>query len=156
AWNLLRAKYENNSSQPHRTLMRQLHNSRMEQREDPDCFLVRIDQLTDDLALLDEPVTEQMDIFLSGLTSDYNLVEFQAMKDSELSLEDLIIIMRNMHVNGLTRPGFIRHRGSAMYTETSTQMDKSRVKCHACGRLGHYISECRVTNTDRNPSSGRV
>ncbi|CAN0398258.1 unnamed protein product, partial [Scytosiphon promiscuus] len=91
AWRALLVKYENNSTQRRRTLMRKLDNSKMEEGEDPDVFFVQLDQLADDLESMGEPVTKHrvMDIILSGMTSEYELVRFQAMKDSEFSLDDL-------------------------------------------------------------------
>ncbi len=147
AWRFMRDKYENNSSQRRRILMRKLDNSRMEHGEDPDNFFSRVEYLIDDLAALNEPVTQhrKMDVILNGLTSDYSLVKFQAMKDSELSLEDLMSMMRNLYVNGLTRSGYTSHRGSAMYSDGSGMtIDKSRVKCHRCGKFGHFKNDCHL------------
>ena len=50
-----------------------------------------------------EPISKNrvMDIIVSGLTNEYELIQFQAMKDSEFSLDDLkftimdIIIVRH-------------------------------------------------------------
>ena len=42
-----------------------------------------------------------MDIILSGMTNEYELIQFQAMKDSEFSLDDLNFTMRSMYANGL-------------------------------------------------------
>lgn len=154
AWQFMREKYENNSSQRRRILMRKLDNCRMEHGEDPDNFFSKVEYLIDDLAALNEPVTEhrKMDVILNGLTSDYSLVKFQAMKDSELSLEDLMTMMRNLYVNGLTRPGYTNHRGSAMYSDgTGMKIDKSRVKCHGCGKFGHFINDCHF----RTAATGR-
>ena len=141
AWQSLCDQYENILSQRRRTLMRKLGHSRMEPGEDLDTYFVRIEQLIDDLAVLDEPITQhrKMDVILNGLTSDYNLVEFQAMKDSELSLGDLMLVMRNLYVNGLiSRPGYTNDRGSAMFSDGSMTMDKSRLKCHGRGMLTRF------------------
>lgn len=159
AWNALVEKYENDSSQRRRTLTRRLDNSAMNPGEDPDIFFVRIDQLIDDLETLGEPITRhrKMDIILSGLSNEYNMVRFQAMKDSKLSLEDLIIMMRNLYVNGLTQSR-LAPRGSAMYTETSDAvMDTSNKKCHRCGNLGHFKFECHnIKSTSNKKTSKQV
>ena len=139
--------------------MRKLEHSRMEPGEDPDTYFVRIEQLIDDLAVLDEPITQhrKMDVILNGLTSDYNLVKFQAMKDSELSLDDLMLMMRNLYVNGLIRrPGYTNHRGSAMFSDGSMTMDKSRLKCHGCGKFGHFKIDCRANTAGRGRPSRKV
>lgn len=76
AWRFMRGKYENNSSQRRRILMRKLDNCRMDHGEDPDNFFSRVEYLIDDLAALNEPVRQhrKMDVILNGLTSDYSLV----------------------------------------------------------------------------------
>ena len=103
AWQALLVKYENNSTQRRRTLMRKLDNFKMEDGQDPDMFFVQVKQLADDLENMGEPISKHrvMDIILSGMTNEYELIQFQAMKDSEFSLDDLkftimdIIIVRH-------------------------------------------------------------
>ena len=66
-------------------------------------FFVQVEQLADDLESMGEPISKHrvMDIILSGMTNEYELIQFQAMKDSEFSLDDLkftimdIIIVRH-------------------------------------------------------------
>ena len=81
----LLVKYENNSTQRRRTLMRKLDNSKMENGQDPDVFFVQVEQLADDLENMGEPISTHrvMDIILAGMSNEYELIQFQAMKDSE-------------------------------------------------------------------------
>ena len=59
-------------------------------------------------------------------------------------------MMRNLYVNGLTRSGYTNHRGSAMYSaDGSIKVDKSRVKCHGCGRFGHFKNDCHANTAGR-------
>ena len=83
--------------------MRKLDNSKMEDGQDPDVFFVQVEQLVDDLERMGEPISKHrvMDIILSGMTNEYELTQFQAMKDSEFSLDDLNFTMRSMYANGL-------------------------------------------------------
>ena len=153
AWLALNRKYENTSSHRRQTLMTRLGNSRMEEGSDPDIFFRKIDQLCEELEVVDEHVSQhrKMDIIMSGMPPEYELIRFQAMKDPEFSLEELQLTMRNMHMNGYTtskRNG----RGTAM-TAGSMKHDKSKVKCHSCGKLGHYQYECTKTGAGSRPSS---
>lgn len=87
----------------------------MKDGDDPGVFFVQVYQLAGDLESMGEPVTRHriMDIIISGVTNEYELVRFQAMKDSEFSLDDLKLTMRNMQANILHKSGR-KGRGSAM------------------------------------------
>ena len=121
AWRALLVKYENNSTQRRRTLMRKLDNFKMEDGQDPDMFFVQVKQLADDLENMGEPISKHrvMDIILSGMANEYELIQFEAMKDSEFSLDDLKFTMRNMHVNGLHNKSGRQGRGSAMSADAA-------------------------------------
>ncbi len=153
AWLALQNKYENMSSHRRQALMARLANSRMEEGSDPDIFFSKIDQLCDELEVMDEHVSKhrKMDIIMSGMPAEYDLIRFQAMKDPEFSLEELQLTMRNMHMNGFTRSKR-SGRGTAM-TAGFIKHDKSKVKCHSCGKLGHYKSECTSVGAGRQSSS---
>ncbi|CAN0590527.1 unnamed protein product, partial [Laminaria digitata] len=107
SWRALLVKYEHNSTRQRRTLMRKLDNSKIKDGQDPDVFFVQVDQLAHDLESMGEPVTQHrvMDKIISGMTNDYELIQFQVMKDSEFSLDDVKFTMRNMYVNGLHKSG---------------------------------------------------
>ena len=58
AWRALLGKYENNSTQRRRTLMRKLDNSKNGGRTDPDVFFVQVEQLADNLKSMGEPISK--------------------------------------------------------------------------------------------------
>eukprot|EP00752_Nemacystus_decipiens_P006651 g5979.t1 len=155
AWLALKNKYENMSSHRRQALMARLANSRMEEGSDPDIFFSKIDQLCDELEVMDESVSKhrKMDIIMSGMPAEYDLIRFQAMKDPEFSLEELQLTMRNMHMNGFTK-STRNGRGTAM-TAGLIKHDRSKVKCHSCGMLGHYKNECTSAGAGRQPSSNK-
>ena len=78
AWRALFVKYENNSTQRRRTLMRKLDNSKIEGGQDQDVF-VQVEQLVDELENMGEPISKHrvMDIILSGMTNEYELINFK-------------------------------------------------------------------------------
>ena len=148
AWQALLVKYENNSTQRRRTLKRKLDNSKMEDGQDPHVFFVQVEQLADDLERMGEPTSKHrgMDIILSGMTDEFEQIQFQAMKDSEFSQDDLKFTMRNIYVNGLHK-SWRQERGSAMSADVARR-DRSGLKCHSCGKTGHFQREC-TTNTKK-------
>jgi len=121
-------------------------NSRMEEGPDPDIFFRKIDDLAEELETVDEHVTQQrkMDVIMSGMPPEYDLTRcFQAMIDPEFPLEELKFTMRNMNMNGYTtskRSG----RGPSV-AAGFIKNDKSKVKCHLCGKIGHFKYECTKT-----------
>ena len=153
AWLALERKYANNSSHRRQALMTRLGNSRMEEGSDPDIFFRKIDQLCEELEVLDEHVSRhrKMDIIMAGMPAEYDLIRFQAMKDPEFSLEELRFTVRNMHMNGNTTSRR-KWRGAAM-AATSTKHNKSKVKCHSCGKLGHYSNECTKEGDGKSSDS---
>lgn len=105
------------------------------------------------LIMLSIAATWIMDVIMTGMSAEYGSIRFQAMKDPEISLEELQLIMRNMHMNGFTASK-CKGKGTAM-TAGLIKRDKLKVKCHSCGKLGHYKGECMITGLGRQSSSNR-
>ena len=62
------------------------------------------------------------------MTDEYELIQFPAMMDSEFSVDEFKISMRNMYVNGLKKARR-QGRGSAKSADAARR-DKSGQKCH--------------------------
>ena len=102
AWLYLQSKYQNNSRQRRRTLLRQVDNSVMEPDTDPDAFPSEINQTCDELGVLDETVsTERLTtIILDALPAEmYSTVKCEAIRDPDLSLEQIQRMMRTIFIN---------------------------------------------------------
>ena len=86
--------------------MRELNSSSMSPGQDPDTFLSRVYQLRDELENAGETVSEERmtDIVLEGLTSDYDLIKYNAERDPDLSIQDIEMTMRNMYCLLYTSP----------------------------------------------------
>ena len=64
-------------------------------------FFVQVEQPADDFENKGEPISKHrvMDIIMSGMTNEHELIQFQAMKDSEFSPDDLKFTTRHMYVS---------------------------------------------------------
>ena len=95
AWLALQSKYQNNSWQRRRTLLRHLDD--MKPDTDLDIFLSETNQIRDELSVLDETVsTERLTtIILDVLPAEvYSTVKLEAIRDPDLSLEQIQRMMR--------------------------------------------------------------
>ena len=102
AWLALQSKYQNNSRQRRRTLLRRLDNSVMKPDTDPDVFLSEINQICNELGALDETIsTERLTtIILDALPADmYSTVKLEAIPDPDLSFEQIQRMMRTIFIN---------------------------------------------------------
>ena len=136
---------------PRSALMRKFDNSKMEDGQDPDVFFDQVEQLADDLERMGEPISKHrvMGIIPSGM-NEYERIQFQAIKDSEFSPDDLKLTMPNMYVNGLDKSGH-QGRGSAMSADAARR-DKSGLKRHSCGKTGvhdEYEEDRQRTNAHK-------
>ena len=117
----LQSKYQNNSPQRRRTLLRCLDDSGIKPDIDPHVFLSEINQIRDELGVLDATVsTERLTtIILDALLAEiYSTVKFEAIRDLDLMLEQMREISRE----------------SAMLTALIT--------CHYCKKTGHKVRDC--------------
>ena len=92
AWVALQSKYQNNSRQRRRTLLRRLDNSVMKPDTDPDVFLSEIHQIRDELGGFDETISMERltTIILDALPAEmYSTVKLEAILDPDLSLEQI-------------------------------------------------------------------
>ena len=101
--------------------MRKLDNSKNGERTRSRCVLRSSRTTADDLESMGEPISKHrvMDIILSGVTNEYEPIQYQAMKDSEFSLDYLKFTMRNMYVNELHHKSGRQGRGSAMSADAA-------------------------------------
>ena len=172
AWLALQSKYQNNSRQRRRTLLRRLDNSVMKSDTDPDDFLSDINQICNELGALDETIsTERMTtIILDALPSDmYSTVKLEAIRDPDLSLEQIQRMMRTIFINHSERlsvtkknPEYNRYQGSrrrGRETGRKSGMSTAFITCHHCKKAGHKVRECkqleRYCEMEKSPNHER-
>ena len=139
--------------------MRQLDGMEMVDGQDPDIFFTQLGELVQDLEVLGEHVSEERlaDIVLQGMTSDYELVRFNAHKDPDYGLDEIQFTMRNMFVNEISR-GQLKSRsqgqGQAMSLTTAANHGTSKqVRCFGCKELGHLKRDCPTKKTSKGQQS---
>ena len=161
AWLALQSKYQNNSPQRRRTLLRRLDNSVMKSDTDPDVYLSDINQICNELGALDETIsTERLTtIILDALPSEmYSTVKLEAIRDPDLSLDQIQRMMRTIFINHSERlsmtkknPEYNRYQGSnrrGRETGRESAMSTAFITCHYCKKAGHKVKECKKLERD--------
>ena len=161
AWLALQSKYQNNSRQRRRTLLRRLDSSGMKPDTDPDVFLSEINQIRDELGVLDETVsTERLTtIILDALPAEmYSTVKLEVIRDLNLSLEQIQWMMKAIFINHSERlsvtkknPESNRYQGSnrrGLETGRESAMSIALITCHYCKKPGHKVRECKKLERD--------
>ncbi|CAN0018277.1 unnamed protein product, partial [Sphacelaria rigidula] len=141
AWGALISKYQNSSKQRTRILMRELNSVTMSPGQDPDTFLSKVYQLRDELDNVGEAISEERlaDIMIEGLTSEYDLIKYNAERDPDLSIQSIETTMRNMYANRVAR----RYTSGKSHGRDSSLL-KFRGNCYTCGKPGHQARDCRT------------
>ena len=133
----------------------------MKSDTDPDVFLSDINQICNELGALDETIsTERMTtIILDALPADmYSTVKLEAIRDPDLSLEQIQRMMRTIFINHSERlsvtkknPEYNRYQGSnrrGRETGLESAMSTAFITCHNCKKAGHKVRECKQLERD--------
>ena len=168
AWLALQSEYQNNSRQRRQTLLRRLDNSVMKSDTDPDVVLSEINQICNELGALHETIsTERLTtIILDALPADmYSTVKLGAIRDPDLSLEQIQRMMRTIFINHSERlsvtkknPEPNRYQGSNRRggeTGRESAMSTAFITCHYCKKAGHKVRECKQLERDCETEKSR-
>ena len=129
---------------------------------DPDVFLSEINQICNELSALDETIsTERLTtIILDALPVNmYSTVKLEAVRDPDLSLEQIQLMMRTIFINhsemlSVTKnnPEYNRYQGSnhrGRETGRESAMSTAFITiCHYCKKAGHKVRECKQLERD--------
>ncbi|CAN0505479.1 unnamed protein product, partial [Laminaria digitata] len=154
AWNALHAKYHDNSKEARRACYEKLMNVRMEQGQDPDDYIFELLEVRGRLHEMGEKISDERfeDILLQGLTNDYEFVKMTSFHSPNFGIDDIQSTMRNLYIDGLSRPGNINKiagRGAAMATTRKPR----KVRCYNCQEFGHIKRDCTNTKQERSTKS---
>ena len=123
---------------------------------DPNVFLSEINQVRDELGVLDETVsTERLTtIILDALPAEkYSTVKLEAIRDPDLSSEQIQRMMRAIFINHSQRMSVTKnnpesntyqgsnHRGRETGRESA--MSIALITCHYCKKPGHKVRDCK-------------
>ena len=122
----------------------------------PDLFLSEINQIRDELGVLDETVsTERLTtIILDALPAEmYSTVKLEAIRDPDMSLEQIQRMMRTIFINYSERlsvtkknPESTRYQGSnrrGRETDHESAMSTAFITCRCCKKPGHKVRDCK-------------
>ena len=154
AWLALQNKYQNNYRQRKRTLLRRLDNSVMKPGNDPDVILSEINQIRDELGVLDKTVsTERLTTLIldASPAEMYSTVTLEAVRDPDLSLEQIQWMKRTTFINHSEGLSVTKNNPeSKRYQEPNRRgggngkksaMSTALITCHYCKKTGHKVRE---------------
>ena len=121
AWNALYTKYNSNSKEARRACYENLVSFRMEERQDPDHYIIKLMKTRGRLHEMGEKISDERfeDILLQGLIDDYEFVKMTSFHSPKFGINDIQSMMRNLYIDRLSRPGHVNKlagRGAAMTT----------------------------------------
>ena len=141
--------------------MCRLGNSVMKPNTDPDVFLSEINHIRDKFDVLDETVsTERLPtIILDALLAEmYSTAKREAIRDPDLSLEQIQRMMRTIFINHSKRLSvtknnldFNMYQGAnrrGRETGRESAMSTALITCHYCKKPGHKVKECKKLEID--------
>ena len=150
AWGALREKFKGSSREAIRAEHSKMNNTRMRSEQDPDEYLYIMDSCRDRLNACDSPEgptdRQYEDILLQDLPSEYKAIRQAHLGRGDFGLADIRRMMAAISADNLARSRSdsfrgIVGRGAAMQTMTR---DRNDIKCHFCGRVGHFKSKCSL------------
>ena len=117
---------------------------------DPDVFLSEINQIRDELDVLGETVsTERLTtIILDALPAEmYSTVKLEAIRDPDLSVEQIQRVMRTIFINHSERVSVTKtnQESNRWCRENGREsaMPTAFITCHSCKKPGHKVRDCK-------------
>ena len=125
-----------------------MNNTRMRSDEDPDEYLYIMDSCRDRLNACDPPEgptdRQHEDILLQALPPEYKAIRQAHLERGNFGLADIRRMMAAIYADNLARSRSGSFRGIAGRSAAMQAMtrDRNDIKCHFCGRVGHFKIEC--------------
>ena len=148
AWAALRERFKGSSRGALRAEHSKVNNTRIRSDRDPVEYLYIMDSCHDRLNACDSPEgptsCQYDDILLQALPPEYKAIRQARLERGDFGLSDIRRIMAAIYADTLARPRSdsfrgIAGRGTAMQ---ATARDRNDIKCHFCGRVGHFQIKC--------------
>ena len=158
AWVALRQKFKGKSREAIRVEHSKVNNPRSRSEQDPDEYIYIMDSCRERLNTCDTPEVptnrRYEDSLLHDLPPEYKAIRRAHLERGDFDLADIRRMMPTIYADNLARSRSdssrgIARRGAAMQAINS---DCNGIKCHICGRVGHFKSECslRVKHQQQN------
>ena len=150
AWNALTSKYDGCTKEARRACHEKLTTLKMEDKQDPEDFFFKMDDLRQRLAEMGEVVSDERyeDIILQGITNDYDCVREASYRERDFDIERIQFMMRNLHTDSLSRaPSSTEVAGRAVAMQATADLDK--VTCFHCNQFGHRKQNCTAWKLEK-------
>ena len=161
AWAALREKFKGTLREAIRAEHAKMNNAPMRSGQDPFEHLYIMDSCRDHLNACDPPEgptdRQYEDILLQSLPPECKAIRQAHLERGDFGLAGIRRVMATIYADNLAHSCFdlfrrIAGRGAAMQAMTP---DCNDIKCHICGRVGHFTSKCPLRFKHQQQNDGQ-
>ena len=161
AWAALREKFRGSSRKAIRAEHVKMNNTLMRSGQDPDEYLYIMDSCRDRLTRCDPPegttYRQFEDIILQALPPEYMAIRQAHLERGDFGVANIRRMMVAIYADNQAHSRSDLFRGFAERSAAMQVMtrDRNDIKCHICGRVGHFKTKCPLRFKHQQQNDGQ-